>query len=557
MKKELPPEIPGHYLLEEPLYNKGTAFTEEERQALGLIGLLPYHISTIEEQVKRRYSNFCDLNSDIAKYNFLNALQNRNEILFYRFVLEHIDEMTPYIYTPTVGDVSSSYSLLYREQRGLYVSYPHQDKINQMLANFPRKDIDVIVVTDGERILGLGDLGVGGMAIPAGKLALYTLFGGIHPERTLPIVLDVGTNNQDMLEDPLYIGWRNQRIRGEEYDAFVDAFIQAVKKHYPGVLLQWEDFARPHALPLLTRYREELCSFNDDIQGTASVALAAVYSAVKLSKSTLKEQRFAVLGGGSAGIGICNKLVQALVAEGDLSEQEARKLFYIVDRNGLLQEGQEGLYEPQVPFAHSPTELEGWKVKNKESISLLEVMQNCKPTVLIGVSTQGGAFTEEIIKEMNKHVPRPMIFPLSNPTSLSEANPSDLIKWTNGEAIIATGSPFDPVAYQNDLYHIAQCNNVYIFPGVGLGIIASKASYVSDEVFIKAAQVLSEYSPMLKDPYAPLFPTLDVLRGVTREIAIEVAKTTIAQGHGTIEGSVEEKIDATTWYPEYPHYSRK
>lgn len=551
--KKVSVNIPGHFLLENPLTNKGTAFTLEERAELGLAGLLPYSVSTIESQVKRRYLNFCEQPNDIAKYTFLSALQNRNEILFYRFVLEHVSEMMPLIYTPTVGAVSTQYSLLYHEQRGLYISYPDKDKIPQMIDHFPLKEIDVIVVTDGERILGLGDLGVGGMAIPVGKLALYTLFGGIHPARTLPIVLDVGTNNAKLLEDPLYIGWRNQRVRGSEYDDFIDRLIQAIKEKYPNVLLQWEDFARPNAQPLLERYRKELCSFNDDIQGTAAVALAAVYSAVKLSKTKLKDQRFAVLGGGSAGIGICNKLVQAIIKEEHISEEEARELFYIVDIHGLLQEQHE-LYPTQKPFARKRL---NWKVGSPDNITLHEVVQNAKPTVLIGVSTQGSSFTEEIVKEMHKHVKRPVIFPLSNPTALSEAHPADLIKWTKGEAIIATGSPFQPVAYEGNLYHIAQCNNVYIFPGVGLGLIATQARYVSDDVFINAAKVLSEHAPILKDPHAPLFPTLDVLRNVARQIAITVAKTVINEGHSPLKSidSVEKLIDETMWFPEYPIYT--
>ncbi len=555
--KRVQTKIPGHALLENPLTNKGTAFTLEERAALGLNGLLPYHVSTLVEQVARRYENFTELQTDLAKYTFLNALQNRNEVLFYRFVLEHVAEMTPYIYTPTVGSVSTHYSSLYREQRGLYLSYPDKDTIRQMIANYPIKDIDVIVVTDGERILGLGDLGVGGMAIPVGKLALYTLFGGIHPGRALPIILDVGTNNNQMLEDPLYIGWRNPRVRGSEYDDFIDRFIQAIKAEYPNVLLQWEDFARPNAQPLLDRYRKSLCSFNDDIQGTAAVALAAVYSAIKLSHGRLKDQRFAVLGGGSAGVGICNKLIQAIMREEKISEEEARQLFYIVDINGVLQEGQE-LFPTQQPYARNKGSFKSWKVANPEHITLLEVVQNAHPTVLIGVSTQGGAFNEQIIKEMHKHVKRPVIFPLSNPTSLSEANPADLIKWTKGEAIIATGSPFKPVAHEGHLYQIAQCNNVYVFPGVGLGLIATKARYASDDVFINAAKVLSDYSPLLKDPHAPLFPTLDNLRKVTREIAIAVAKTVIKEGHSELKtiDSVEKLIDETMWYPEYPIFCR-
>jgi len=556
MKKTLT-DLPGQVILEEPLLNKGTAFTEEERVELGLEGLLPFHVSTIEEQVQRRYVNFCDLTSELGKYSLLNSLQNRNTILFYRFVLEHIDEMLPLIYTPTVGSVSTNYSLLYREQKGLYISYPQRDKIDEMIGNFPRSDIDVIVVTDGERILGLGDLGVGGMAIPIGKLALYTLFGGIHPARTLPIILDVGTNNAKMLEDPMYIGWRNQRINGKDYDDFLDAFITSIKKWFPDVLLQWEDFAKPHALPLLNRYRKELCSFNDDIQGTAAVALSAVYSAVKLSKSTLKKQKIVVLGGGSAGIGICNQLVRAMIDEGGISEEDARKCFYVLDRKGLLHSKELYADEQQNLYAHEIDKLKSWDVKDPEAISLLEVIQNIHPTVLIGVSTQGGAFTEEIIKEMNRHVARPVIFPLSNPTSNSEARAQDIVKWTNGEAIIATGSPFDPVAFDGNLYKIAQCNNVYIFPGIGLGLIATKAKFASDSVFIKAAKVLSNYSPMLKDPYDPLFPTFDRLREVTREIGIVVAKTVIKEGHSDHSiDEIESLIDQTMWYPDYPIYTR-
>lgn len=545
-------------MLEDPLFNKGTAFTEEERVELGIEGLLPYHVSTIEEQVKRRYANFSERPDGVAKYNFLHSLQNRNEILFYRFLMEHVDEMLPYIYTPTVGSISQHYSLLFREQRGLYISYPNKDKIKEMIANFPRSDIDVIVVTDGERILGLGDLGVGGMAIPVGKLSLYTLFGGIHPARTLPIFLDVGTNNKEMLGDPHYIGWRHERISGEEYDAFIGDFIAAIKERYLNVLLQWEDFAKAHAQPLLERYREEICSFNDDIQGTAAVVLAAVYNGTKVSKTKLKDQRFLILGGGSAGIGICNKIVSALVDEGEITAKEARDLFYVVDRKGLIHTGLDGITESQESFAQDLEKLNYWEIEDKSSIDLLEVVKNAKPTVLIGVSTQSGAFTEEIIKEMNKHVKRPMIFPLSNPNSRSEAHPADLIKWTEGEAIIATGSPFDPVAYDNNVYNIAQCNNVYIFPGVGLGLIATKAKEATDAVFINAARILSEHSPMIKDPYAPLFPTLDNLRKVAREIGITVANTVIKEGNSTLKSidSVEKLIDETMWYPDYPVYCR-
>lgn len=546
-------------ILEKPLLNKGTAFTEQERNELGLHGLLPYHVSTIEEQVKRRYANFNQQPDELSKFLFLSALQNRNEILFYRLVIEHLQEMVPLIYTPTVGVVSTDYSILYREHRGLYLAYPHKQKMEEIIDHYARKEIDVIVVTDGERILGLGDLGVGGMAIPVGKLALYTLFGGIHPSRTLPVHLDMGTNNKQMLNDPLYIGWQHPRISGKEYDDFVEQFIRCIKKRFPNILLQWEDFAKPHSYTLLNRYRNQICSFNDDIQGTAATALAAVMSAVKLSGGNLKNQRIALLGGGSAGIGICNKILKAIIAEGGISEKEARELFYVVDINGLIHTHMKEIDNNQRPFAQDYTRLQKWKVKDSGKISLLEVVENAHPTILIGVSTVGGAFTEEIVTKMAHFVKRPVIFPLSNPTSLSEAHPADLIKWTKGEAIIATGSPFDPVTYNNGIFHIAQCNNVYIFPGVGLGLIAAKATNVSDDVFLIAAKVLSDNSPMLQDPYGPLFPTLDNLRACTRKIAIAVAKQVVREGASSIhlkEDAVEKAVDQTMWYPEYPIYCK-
>lgn len=556
--KKVKLDLPAESILNHSLYNKGTAFTQEERKELGLQGLLPYHVSTIEEQAKRRYANFISITSDLGRYNFLSSLQNRNEILFYRLVLEHVGEMVPLIYTPTVGAVSTQYSLQFLEHRGLYLSYPLKDQISKIIDQYARSDVDVIVVTDGERILGLGDLGVGGMAISVGKLTLYTLFGGTHPARTLPIVLDVGTNQASLLNDPLYIGWKNQRITGKQYDEFIDVFVQAVKKRFPQVLLQWEDFGKSHAQQLLDRYRSQICSFNDDIQGTASVALAAVLSAVKLSQGRLKDQKIALLGGGSAGMGICQQIVKAMVDEGGITEEEARRRFYVVDIHGLLQKGDEQLSDNQKLFAHDQNELKSWKVKDLSKISLLEVVNNVHPTILIGVSTQANAFTEEIVTSMAKHVKRPVIFPLSNPTSHSEAHPADLIKWTKGEAIIATGSPFDPVAYEGKLYHIAQCNNVYIFPGVGLGIISTKASYVSDQVFLEASKVLSTHSPMLKDPYGPLFPTLDCLRDVSKEIALKVAKQVIKEKKQRIPSTIniEARVDEVMWYPEYPIYTK-
>ena len=442
--------MPAEQILHTALYNKGSAFTEEERTELGLHGLLPHHVSSLESQVERRYRNFLSQSSQLSRFVFLSALQNRNEVLFYSLVRKHVSEMLPYIYTPTVGDVSLLYSSMHQEQRGLYLSYPERDRIPQIIEQLKGKSIDVVVVTDGERILGLGDVGIGGMTIPIGKLSLYTLFGGIHPSRTLPVFLDVGTNNLEYLNDPHYMGWRHERITGEAYDDFVDLFVKALKKAFPHVLLQWEDFAKSHAKPLLDRYKDEILSFNDDIQGTASVVLAAVLSATRKQGISLKDQTIAVLGGGSAGLGICHKLVDAMVVEG-YSREEAYRRFYIVDRQGLLQSNCP--YEDeQAPFVQPSKNIQGWKVEDGKKISLLEVVCNAKPSVLIGVSTQTGAFTEQIIKTMATNSASPLILPLSNPTVRSEAKPQDVIQWTEGKALVATGSPFAPVEYKGKLY---------------------------------------------------------------------------------------------------------
>ncbi len=550
--------LPPDQILNDPLINKGTAFTQEERDALGLNGFLPFRVASLEEQMKRRYENFQHKSDQLSKYTFLAALQNRNEILFYRLVYEHLSEMVPLIYTPTVGDVSLHFSTLYRQHRGVYFSYPLQDKIHEVIDRISNKEVDVIVVTDGERILGLGDVGIGGMAIPQGKLALYTLFGGIHPSRTLPVMLDVGTNNPDLLNDPSYLGWRHPRITGDEYDSFVDTFVRAIKKRYPKVLLQWEDFAKPHAAPLLSKYKDQICSFNDDIQGTAAVTLGAILSACKAAGEKLKDQKIALLGGGSAGLGIAHLIVQAMKLEG-LTEQQARRNFYVVDIHGLLHTRLPKMEVTQREFAQDAQEISNWKVKDPNHISLLDVMENAHPHVLIGVSTQTGAFTEEIVKRMAKHTERPIIFPLSNPTSKSEAKPQDLIKWTDGRAIVATGSPFAPVDYSGKKYLITQCNNVSIFPGVGLGIVACKSPKVTEKMFIRAAHVLSEHSPLVKDPSSTLFPTLEGLRDVSRAIAIAVVQ--VAQEEELIDKTslqeIEQMVDQKMWFPNYPIYKRK
>ncbi len=539
-------------ILNDPLLNKGSAFTQKERDEYKLNGLLPFHVSTIDEQVQRRYGNFCEHTTPLAKFEFLNALQNRNEVLFYRLASQHIAEILPLIYTPTVGDVSIKYSSLYRDHRGIFISYPLRDKIEEIVDLLPQDEVDVIVVTDGERILGLGDLGMGGMAIPIGKLALYTLFGGIHPARTLPVLLDIGTNNEACLKDPLYLGWRNPRITGKEYDDFVDRFVKAIRKRYPKVLLQWEDFAKPHAKPLLDRYRNEICSFNDDIQGTASVVLAAILSAVKSLGTNLKSQRILVFGGGSAGMGICHHLVEALKAEG-LSEAEACSRFYIVDIYGLVHTHLKGIDEAQKRFARPTAEISMWSVPDPSHITLIDTVKHMMPTVLIGVSGQRNVFTKELVHLMEQHVERPIILPLSNPTCCSEAEPQDLLLWTSGNAIIATGSPFPPANYHGRTFSIPQCNNVYIFPGVGLGVIASKATFVSDQLFIKAAQLLSDHAPILKNPQGSLFPALEDLRKVSREIGIEVGMMAIEQGKAPKISRDEliKTIDRMMWTPDY------
>lgn len=546
--KEIEISLQAEKLLNNPLYNKGTAFTVEEREAFHLHGLLPAHISSIEEQVFRRYQNFISQKDQLSKYTFLSSLQDRNEVLFYRLVLEHISEMLPFIYTPTIGEVSSQFSSLYQQHRGIYLSYPLQDRIEEIIANLSQVELDVIVVTDGERILGLGDLGVGGMAIPQGKISLYTLFGGIHPLRTLPIFLDVGTNNQALLADPFYLGWQHSRISGEPYYQFIDRFVTALKKRFPKVLLQWEDFSKTHARPLLEKYQEVICSFNDDIQGTAAVTLAALLSALRGAE--ISEQKIVVFGAGSAGLGISNLIVKAMREAGG-SEQRARDNFYMVDKEGLIHTNLSDLDSEQQKFARDYQSLQKWDVVDSSHISLLEVIKHVKPTILIGVSAQAKAFTKEIVTEMSRHVEDPIIFPLSNPNSRSEAEPEELIRWTKGKAIIGTGSPFHHVDYNGKKYSIAQCNNVYIFPGIGLGVIAAKISKITDEMFIQAAHVLSKHSH-----FPDLFPPLTLLREISREIALAVIAVAEDQELITPMTSEEREklVDQTIWFPSYPNY---
>lgn len=546
----------GPILLEFPLLNKGSAFTEEERSHFNLTGLLPEAVETIEEQAERAWRQYEGFKNDIEKHVYLRNIQDTNETLFYRLLQGHLSEMMPIIYTPTVGEACEHFSDIYRRARGLFISYPNREHIDDMLQNATKQNVKVIVVTDGERILGLGDQGIGGMGIPIGKLSLYTACGGISPAYTLPVVLDAGTNNQQLLNDPLYMGWRHPRISGDEYYAFVDEFIQAVKRRWPNVLLQFEDFAQGNAMPLLNRYRDEICSFNDDIQGTAAVALGSLIAASRAAGSQLRDQTVAFLGAGSAGCGIAEQIIAQMVAEG-LTDEEARSRVFMVDRFGLLTDKLPNLLNFQSPLVQKSERIAHWDVSS-DAISLLEVMQNAKPTVLIGVSGQPGLFTEEVIREMNSNCARPIIMPLSNPTSRVEARPEDIFNWTDGTALVATGSPFAPVTHKGEIYPIAQCNNSYIFPGIGLGVLASGARRITDGMLMAASRALADCSPLANDGKGGLLPEIEKIQEVSHHIALEVAK--MAQENGVAEVTSEEAlikaIEHNFWQPQYRTYKR-
>lgn len=544
--------LTGYLLLDHPLLNEGSAFPEAERRRLGLLGLLPYHCSTVEEQLTRVYENYKRKDNDLERYIFLAALQDRNETLFYRLLREHITEMMPIIYTPTVGEGCRRYSHVFRRPRGLYISYPYREAIPLLLDNAREQDVEVIVVTDGERILGLGDLGVGGMGIPVGKLSLYTLCAGIHPATTLPILLDVGTDNRQLLDDPLYLGWRHERVRGAEYDQFIEAFVQAVTDKYPNVLLQWEDFSKHNAPRLLERYRDRLCTFNDDIQGTGAVTVAGLLAASKLIGTRLRDHTIVILGAGSSAIGICDQIVATMVSHG-VPAGEARRALWLVDSQGLVHTGRVRKERFKEKYAQPFERLADWQIVDRSRISFPEVISHVKPTILIGTSAQPGAFTEEVVREMARHVERPIIFPLSNPTSKSEATPIDIFRWTNERALIATGSPYPPLVTERGLVRIGQCNNSFIFPGVGLGVIASGARRVTDAMFVAAARVLSDFSPALHDEEAPLYPPLEQVGEISKSVAlavgIEAQRSDLAPAT-TVE-ALKQLISEKMWQLDY------
>ncbi|WP_224055196.1 NAD-dependent malic enzyme [Vibrio penaeicida] len=555
-KRPLYIQYAGPALLSTPLLNKGSAFSAEERISFNLEGLLPESTETIQEQVDRAYQQYKNFESDMDKHIYLRNIQDTNETLFYRLVQNHISEMMPIIYTPTVGAACENFSNIYRRGRGIFISYPNRDRIDDLINNATNHNVKVIVVTDGERILGLGDQGIGGMGIPIGKLALYTACGGISPAYTLPIVLDVGTNNPQRLADPMYMGWRHPRITGAEYNAFVEEFMQAVQRRWPDALIQFEDFAQKNAMPLLERYKDRVCCFNDDIQGTAAVTVGSLIAACHAAGSKLSEQRITFLGAGSAGCGIAEAIIAQMVSEG-LSDEQARSQVYMVDRWGLLQEGMQNLLDFQKRLVQKDANTKDWE-SDDAGFSLLEVVKNAKPTVLIGVSGAPGLFSKEVIQAMHSGCERPIVFPLSNPTIRVEATPNDIIRWTGGAALVATGSPFDPVIHDGKTFEIAQCNNSYIFPGIGLGVLAVSASRVTDEMLMESSRALAECSPLAQQGTGALLPPLEEIHMVSKKIAFAVGKKAIEQGVALeiTDEALEKAINQHFWQPVYRKYKR-
>nr|WP_242223818.1 NAD-dependent malic enzyme [Bacillus cereus group sp. BfR-BA-01380] len=542
----------GAEVLATPLLNKGVAFSTEEREELGLKALLPPAVLTLDEQVRRAYEQFCSQPDDLLKNVYLTALHDRNEVLFYRLLTDHLREMLPIVYTPTVGVAIQRYSHEYRKPRGVYLSVNDPNGIEDAFANIgaTAENIDLVVVTDGEGILGIGDWGVGGINIAIGKLAVYTAAVGIDPSRVLPVILDVGTNREDLLNNPFYIGNRHPRVTGEAYDTFIDLFVNAVCNKFPNALLHWEDFSSRNARRILDKYRDNVCTFNDDIQGTGAVSLAAVLSAVKASGVPLCEQRVVVFGAGTAGIGIADQVRDAMVRLG-LSEEEANRRFWCIDRNGLLTDNMDDLLDFQRPYAREKSEVEQWK--QSETIGLAEVVKHVQPTILIGTSTVAGAFTEEIVKEMAAHVARPIILPMSNPTPLAEAKPADLISWTEGRALVATGSPFEPVTYNGVTYVIGQSNNALIFPGLGLGTIVVRARVMTDGMFAAAAEAVASMVDT-SQPGAPILPEVEELRNISEIVAVEVAKAAVAEGVARevlSDNDIRKAVQDVMWQPVY------
>ncbi len=546
----------GPTLLETPLLNKGSAFDETERIHFNLTGLLPPRFETIDEQVARAYRQYSCFHTNINKHIYLRAIHDNNETLFFKLVQAHLTEMMPIIYTPTVGDACEQFSDIYRSSRGLFISYQDRHHIDDILRNATKNKVKVIVVTDGERILGLGDQGIGGMGIPIGKLSLYTACGGISPAYTLPVMLDVGTNNQKLLDDPMYMGARHERIGQQEYDEFLDLFISAIKRRWPHVMLQFEDFAQPNAMPLLNRYRNEICCFNDDIQGTASVTVGTLLAASRSKGVKLSQLKVVLVGAGSAGCGIAEQIITQMTSEG-LTPLQARSQVFMIDRFGLLTQGMEGLRDFQQKLIQHKLALESWNIEG-EYASLLDVMHGAKPDILIGVSGQAGLFSEDVIRAMKQHCNKPIIFPLSNPSRQVEATPSQVINWTEGSVIIATGSPFEAVEYQGELFPVAQCNNSYIFPGIGLGVISANINCITDKMLQVASETLAAASPLANNGKGELLPPLTAIAQLSKDIAFAIAKVAYEQGLALALADDEllAKIERNFWQPQYRQYRR-
>lgn len=543
--------INGKCLLTTPQLNKGTAFTQEERREFGLEGKLPNHIETLDEQIERALLHYQSLQNPINRNIFLNELHDTNQTVFYGLVKKHLAEMLPFIYTPTVGLAVEMFSKKFQRARGLYISYEERSQIERILDNRSHPDVDLIVVTDGSGVLGIGDQGVGAMMIPVAKLMVYTLCGGINPLRTLPILLDVGTNNPALLEDPLYLGWRHPRITGEAYDDFIDQFVSVVNKKFPKVFLHWEDFERDHARQILDRYQGLLCTFNDDIQGTGVVAVAAIMAALQVTQSRLTDQRIVIFGAGTAGTGIADQMMDIMIAEG-ATPQEAASCFWLIDRPGLLTGDMKDLTIAQKVYARTD-----WSHEKRQ---LIDVVENIHPTILIGCSAVPGAFSQEVIQKMNQFVERPIIFPLSNPTHRAEAKPQDLLEWTDGKAFIAAGSPHQPMQFKGKEVRFALCNNALVFPGVALGLISVGASRLNPSMLRTACYALMKCAPILQDSHAPLLPPIEYAEKVAKVIALAVAKEAIEQGFSDIseydESLLESKIEALVWNPEYVRLKR-
>jgi malate dehydrogenase (oxaloacetate-decarboxylating) len=542
----------GRHVFSDPRINKGTAFDAKERDLLGLVGLMPPRIMHLEEQAARSYAQFEEQPSDLAKNVFMTGLHDRNEVLFFRLLTDHLREMLPIVYTPTVGEAIERYSHAYRKPRGIFLSVDDSDRVERSLAasELDPDEVDLIVATDGEAILGIGDWGVGGMDIAVGKLVVYTAAGGLDPHRTVPVVLDVGTNRRSLLDDPLYLGVPHPRVPRDVYDAFIDRYVTTATRLFPHALLHWEDFGPANARRILERYRHQVLTFNDDMQGTGAVMLAALLTGLRVTKGSLAEQRFVVFGAGTAGIGVADQLRDAISATG-ISTSKASAQIWCIDRDGLIVDDMGSIRDFQRGFVRHRAETRGWRRDERGDITLAEVVRQVEPTVLIGTSGCAGAFSEDVVREMARHVERPLILPMSNPTRLSEAKPDDLIAWTEGRALVATGSPFPPVTYEKTTHVIGQANNALAFPGLGLGVVVSRASRVTDAMLFAAAEALSTIVDPTT-PGAPLLPMTDDLRAVSATVAAAVALAAVNDGvAGPLPADVDELVRRTMWVPEY------